>query len=73
MEYKGSTPMPDINLLDDAGWHSFPINALHTNIQKVLRDVWKEEGYHTMVKGELSRLTICLHTRGYKCALLYFE
>jgi hypothetical protein len=65
--------MPDIILVDDPSWHSVPVSCLHSNIQKVLKDIWKHDSIHVMFKSELSRVTLCLHTRGYKCALLYFE
>ncbi len=73
MKYTGSTPMPDIILLDDGGWHSVPIIALNENIIKILRDVWKEDGHFVMFKSELTHVSICLHTRGIKCVILYFE
>ena len=73
MKYTGSTPMPDIILVDDPSWHSVPISALNENIIRVLRDVWKVDGHFVMFKSELTFVSICLHTRGYKCAILNFE
>lgn len=72
MKYTGSTPMPNIDLTN-AGWISVPIACLHSNIQEVLRNIWKEEGKFVMFNAELSRIAICLHTRGSSCAILYFE
>lgn len=73
MRYTGSTPMPDISIVDDPKWHAVPIACLHPNIQDILRNKWMETGKYVMLSSELSRITLCLHDRGYKCVLLYFE
>jgi hypothetical protein len=72
VEYKGSTPMPDISLVDDYKWRSVPISCLNEVIQKTLKDIWKEEGKFVMLRSELTCVTLCLN-RGVKSVLLYFE
>jgi hypothetical protein len=73
MKYTGSTPMPDIIIVDDSAWHSVPIACLNENIQQVLGNKWKQTSKYVMMKSELNRITLCLHDRGQKCVLLYFE
>ena len=72
VEYKGSTPMPDISLVGDSKWHAVPISCLNEVIQKTLKDIWKEENKYVMLRSELTCVTLCLN-RGIKSVLLYFE